>query len=599
VGHPGWNLTTAMADEAIHWLNQLNDLNPSMPFLVYYAPGGSHAPYHPTKEWLDKISAMHLFDGGWNKLRETIFANQKRLGVIPKDAELTAWPKDLIKEWEQLNADEKKLFTRQADIYGAYLAYTDHEIGRVIQAVEDLGKLDNTLIIYISGDNGAAAEGGPNGTFNEVLTWNGIELTAAEQMKWYDALGTDQTYPIFSIGWAWAFCTPFKWTKQIPSYFGGTRQGMAVSWPGHIKDPGGIRWQFHHLIDIAPTILEAAGIPAPEEVDGSKQKPMDGVSMMYTFNNPDAPTTHKTQYFEMASVQGLYHDGWMLSAVPLRAPWQLAVKAIEDPATAYKFELYDQSKDWTQNHDVAAEHPDKVKEMHQLMFDEFTKYQVFPLNAAAAPRFLYPRPSLSAGRHVFNYTGATVTDIPNGTQPSLLNTSYTITAQVVVPESGAEGMLVGEGGRFGGYGLYLLKSKPVFTYNLLDVHRVRWEGSEAITSGKHTIVFDFKYDGLGAETIAYHNFSGIGRGGTGKLSVDGKVVATQKMERSIPLVLPLDQTFYIGSSTGTPLDDEDYRIPFPFTGKINKLTISVDRPKLTPEDIKKLKEAEAKADDGQ
>jgi len=299
----------------------------------------------------------------------------------------------------------------------------------------------------------------------------------------------------------------------------------------------------------------------------------------------------------MASVQGLYHDGWMLSAVPLRAPWQLAVKAIEDPATAYKFELFDLSKDWTQFHDVAAEHPDKVKEMHRLMFDEFAKYQVFPLNAAAAPRFLYPRPSLSAGRNVFNYTGATVTDIPNGTQPSLLNTSYTITAQVVVPESGAEGMLVGEGGRFGGYGLYLLKSKPVFTYNLLDVHRVRWEGSEAVTPGKHTIVFDFKYDGLGAETIAYNNFSGIGRGGTGTLSVDGKVVATQKMERSIPFAVPLDLQFYIGSAIGTPVDDGDYKIPFSITGKIDKLTIAVDPPKLTPEDVKKLKEAEARVND--
>jgi arylsulfatase len=597
VGHPGWNLTTAMADEAIHWVNQLNDIDPSIPFLLYYAPGGSHAPHHPTREWVDKISAMHLFDEGWNKLRETIFANQKKLGVIPQEAQLTPWPKDLIKEWDQLNADEKKLFIKQADVYGAYLAYTDHEIGRVIQAVEDLGKLDNTLIIYISGDNGASAEGSPTGTPNEVLPWNGIELSAAEQMKWYDAWGSDQTFPHFSIGWAWALDTPYKWTKQIPTFFGGVRQGVALSWPGHIKDPGGIRWQFHHLIDILPTILEATGIHAPEEVDGIKQKPIEGVSMVYTFNQPDAPSTHKTQYFEMGSVQGLYHDGWMLSGVPIRAPWQMAVKSIEDPATAYKYELYDLSKDWTQFHDIAAEHPDKVQEMHRRMFEEFKKYQVFPLDATASPRFLYPRPSLSAGRSVFNYSGETVTAIPNGTQPNLLNTSYKITAEIDLPQGGADGMLVGEGGRFGGYGLYLLKSKPVFTYNLLGVHWVRWEGSDDLPPGKHTIEFDYKYDGLGGGTLAFNNFSGVGRGGTGTLSVDSKVVATEKMERSIPLVLPADQTFNIGSAIDTPLDDRDYQIPFPFTGKINKLSIAVDQPRLTPEDVNKLKEAEAKAAD--
>jgi arylsulfatase len=599
IGHPGWNLITAMADEAIQWLNQGNDLDPSKPFLLYYAPGGAHAPHHPTKEWMEKVSAMHLFDGGWNKLRDTIFANQKKLGVIPQDAQLTPWPKDMIKEWDQLGDDEKKLFIRQADVFAAYLAYTDHEIGRVIQAIDDMGKLDNTLIIYISGDNGASAEGSATGTPNEVLPWNGIQLSATEQMKWYDAWGTDQTYPHYSIGWAWALDTPFKWTKQIPSFFGGTRNGMAISWPGHITDVGSIRNQFGHVNDIVPTLLEATGIPAPDTVEGIKQKPIEGTSLVYTFDkaNAGAPTRHNTQYFEMGSVQGLYHDGWMLSAVPIRAPWELAVAAVEDPATAYKFELYDLSTDWTQNHDVAAQHPDKVKELRQLMFAEFKKYQVFPLDGSATTRFLYPRPSLSAGRSVFTYSGATVTAIPNGAQPSLFNTSYTITADINVPEGGADGMLVCEGGRFGGYGLYLLKSKPVFTYNLLSIQRVRWEAPDAIAPGKHTITFDFKYDGLGAGTLAYNNFSGVGRGGTGTLSVDGSVVATQKMERTTPLVEPIDQTFNIGSAIDTPLDDNDYQIPFPFTGKINKLTIAVDQPKLTPEDAKKLKEAEAKASD--
>jgi arylsulfatase len=305
VGHPEFNLITAMADDAIHWVNQLNDIDPSMPFFLYYVPGGTHAPHHPTPEWVQKISDMHLFDKGWNAVREQIFANQKKLGVIPQDAQLTPWPDDLIKSWEKLSDEEKKLFIRQADVYGAYLAYTDHEIGRVIQAVEDLGKLDNTLIIYISGDNGASAEGSLTGTPSEMLPFNGIDLTAAEEMPWYDAWGTDQTYPHYAIGWAWAFDTPFKWTKQIPSFFGGTRNGMAISWPGHITDEGGIRNQFSHVIDIVPTLLEVTGIPAPTSVDGIGQKPMEGVSLAYTFDktNADAPSRHRVQYFEMMGVR--------------------------------------------------------------------------------------------------------------------------------------------------------------------------------------------------------------------------------------------------------------------------------------------------------
>ena len=597
-GNPSWNLTTAMADDAIQWLNELNDINPSLPFLLYYAPGGTHSPHHPTPEWVKKISDMHLFDNGWNAMRDTIFANQKRLGVIPQDAQLTPWPKDMLKEWDSLSDVEKKLFIKQADVYGAYLAYTDHEIGRVIQAVQDMGKLDNTLIIYISGDNGASAEGSMNGTFNEVVPFNGIEMSAEQLMPWYDAWGTSQTYPHYSINWAWAFDTPYKWTKQIPSFFGGTRQGMAISWPKKIADKGGIRWQFHHVIDIVPTLLEATGIPAPVMVDGVAQKPIEGVSLAYTFDkaNANAPSPHHTQYFEMLGVQGLYNDGWMLSGVPIRAPWQLASKAVEDPATAFKFELYDTSKDWTQYTDVAAANPRKVEQMKDLMFGEFAKYQVLPLDASASPRFVTPRPSQAAGRSVFTYSGSTVS-IPNGNQPSLLNTSYTITADIDVPPGGADGMIVTEGGRFVGYGLYLLKGKPVFTYNLLDLKRTRWEGPDVLAPGPHTIVYDFKYDGLGEATLAYNNLSGVGRGGTGTLTVDGKLVSTQMLERTLPLVLPLDQTFDIGAAGPTPLDDSDYQGKFGFTGKIDKVTIAVDRPKLTPDDVKKLEEAMRAAQD--
>jgi arylsulfatase len=592
LGNPKWNLTTAMADDAIHWMNQLNDIDPAMPFFLHYVPGGTHAPHHPTPEWIEKIEGMHLFEDGWNKLRDTIFANQKRLGVIPADAKLTPWPHDLLKNWNELSDEEKRLFIRQANVYAAYLAYTDHEIGRVVQAVEDLGKLDNTLIIYISGDNGASAEGSPNGTPSEVLQFNGVQLPAREQMPFYDAWGSDQTYPHFAVPWAWAFDTPYKWMKQIPSFFGGTRQGMAMSWPAKIKDKGGIRWQFHHVIDIVPTILEVTGIPAPDMVDGVGQKPIEGVSMAYTFDNADAASTHKTQYFEMLGVQGLYNDGWMLSAVPKRPPWELLETAILDPASAFKFELYDVRKDWTQYEDIAAQNPEKLREMTDLMFAEFAKYQVLPLDASVATRMVMPRPSLSAGRKVFAYSGQPNTGIPRGTAPSLLNTSYTIIADIDVPEGSAEGMIVTDGGRFGGYGLYLLKGRPTFTWNLLDLKRIKWQSDEALAPGKHTLVFDFEYDALGFATLAFNNISGIGRGGTGTFSVDGKVVATHTMERTVPLTLPWDETFDIGSDTGTPVDDADYQVPFAFTGTIDKLTISIAPPVLTPEDEKKLMEAE-------
>jgi arylsulfatase len=536
---------------------------------------------------------MHLFDQGWNALRDQIFANQKKLGVIPQDAKLTPWPDDLLKTWDKLTDEEKKLFIRQANVYAAYLAYTDHEIGRVIQAVEDSGKLDNTLIIYISGDNGCSAEGSLTGTPNANATYNGIDIPVAEQMKFYDAWGNNKTYPHFAVPWSWALDTPFKWMKQIPSFFGGSRNGVAISWPARIKDKGGIRDQFHHVVDIVPTLLEATGIPAPNTVDGFDQKPIEGVSMVYTFDKSNAgtPSTHKTQYFEMLGVQGLYHDGWMLSAVPKRAPWDIAGAGVENPATALRFELYDLRKDWTQFTDVAREQPDKVREMTEMMFGEFAKYNVLPLDGRSmSPRFVVPRPTLVAGRRVFTYTAA-VTGIPESAAPNLISTSYTITAEIDVPQ-GADGSIVADGGRFGGYGLYLLKGRPVFTWNLLGLKMVKWQGPEALAGGKHTIVYDFKYDGLGFGTLAFNNGSGLGRSGTGTLIVDGKTVLTQKMEHTVPFGPSLDAVFDIGSKTNTPIDDQDYQVPFAFTGKINKLTISVEPPVLTDADKKRLIDAE-------
>ena len=588
---PHFNLITAMADDAIEYMKTVDALNPDQPFFVYYAPGATHAPHHPTPEWIDKISKMNLFDEGWNKLRETIFANQKKLGVLPEDARLTPWPEDLIKKWDQLNDSEKKLFIKQADVFAAYVAYTDHEIGRVIQTVEDLGRLDNTLIIYISGDNGTSSEGGPTGTPNEVAAVQGVHLPVEAQMQYYDVWGSDRTYPHMSVGWTWAFGTPFTWTKMVSSHFGGTKQGMAISWPKVIKDKGGIRNQFHHVVDIAPTILEATGVGLPEIVDGIKQNPMDGVSMMYTFDekNADAPSTHKTQYFEMIGDHAIYHDGWILSSKVMRVPWDNSGTADKDPAS-WPWELYDLSKDWTQFNDVSAQYPEKVKELEKLFWEEAERNQVLPMDTTTFTRAILPRPNLTAGRTVFTYSGE-VTGTPNGNAPNVLASSYSIKAEVEIPEGGAEGMLVTHGGRFAGYGFYLLKGKPVYTWNLFGLKRIRWEGPDVLTPGTHTLAFDFKYDGLGAGTLQYGSPSGLGRSGTGYLKVDGKVVATQKMEKTIPQLLQWDENFDVGADTGSPVDDEDYQTPFRFTGELHKLTLTIDRPKLSPEDIRKLEMA--------
>ena len=592
MGKPGWNLTTAQADDAIEWMNRINQIDPSKPFFCYYVPGGTHAPHHATPEWIEKISRLHLFDEGWNKLRDKIFANQKKLGVIPQEAKMTPWPKDLLKDWDQCTADEKKLFIRQVDVYAAYLAYTDHEIGRVIQAVEDMGKLDNTIIIYISGDNGSSAEGTLIGTPNEVAMFNGVNPTVDEQLKlFYDAWGTDRTYNHMAVPWTWAFDTPFSWTKQIASHFGGTRQGMCVSWPSHIKDAGGIRHQFHHMIDVVPTLLEVIGIQPPEFVDGIQQAPIEGTSFAYTFDKAHAndPSRHKTQYFEMFGDHAIYHEGWIAATKVIRPPWIVAGAVNPDPLNNCTWELYDLTKDWTQCEDVAAKNPEKLKELKELFLAEAKKYQVLPLDASVATRLVMPRPNITAGRSEFVYT-LPMTGLPQGDSPMLLNCSYTITADIDVPQGGAEGMILTSGGRFGGYGFYLLKGKPVFLWNLVDFKRPRWEGKDALTPGKHVVEFDFKYDGLGPETLAFNNMSGIGRSGTGVLKVDGKEVASQKMEHTIPLILQWDESFDIGSDTGTPVCDEDYQCPFPLTAKLNKLTIKIDRPQLSPADIKRLEE---------
>jgi arylsulfatase A-like enzyme len=597
---PGtWNLVTAMADDAIDYLNRLNQVDPGKPFFCYYVPGATHAPHHPTQEWVDKIHNLHLFDGGWNKLRDTIFENQKRLGVIPANTQLEPWPTNVLKNWDDCTPDEKKLFIKQVEVFAAYEAYNDYEIGRVIQTVQDMGKLDNTLIIYINGDNGTSAEGGPLGTPNEVAFFNGVNMMpVAEQMKWYDVWGTEQTYNHMSAGWSWAFDTPFTWFKQNASRLGGIRQCMCVSWPGHIKDQGALREQFMHVIDVVPTLLEVCGIAAPGSVDGIKQAPIEGTSFAYTFDaaNAKAPSRHTTQYFEMMGQWALYHEGWMLSTKVNRAPWEAFGPANPDPLNNQILELFNLDQDFSQSRDLAARYPDKVKTLKKMFVQEAKKYQVFPMDASVAARIVAPRPNITAGRTQFVYTHP-MTGLPQGDSPFLLDSSYTITAEIEVPAAGAEGMILTSGGRFGGYGFYLLKGKPVFLWNLADLKRVKWEGPDALAPGKHTIEFDFKYDGLGVATLAFNDMSGLGRPGTGVLKVDGKEVATQAMERTLPMILQWDESFDLGSDTLTGVNDADYRPPFPLTAKFDKLTIKVDRPKLTPEDIKKLEEGMQKSAD--
>jgi len=591
VGKPGYNLTTDMADDAINYMSSLNAAAPDKPFFVYYVPGGTHSPHQPKKEWIDKFKGK--FDMGWEKLREQIFANQKRLGVIPASTQLTPWP-DTLPKWDSLSFVQKKLYAREAEVFAAYAAYTDNEIGRVVQAVEAMGKLDNTLIIYISGDNGTSAEGTLEGTPNQMTAYNGIlKLPEAELMLHYEDWGSDKTYPHMSVAWSWAFDTPFKWTKQVASHFGGTRQGMTISWPGHITDVGGIRTQFHHMIDIVPTILEAAGIQAPATVNGIAQKPIEGVSMAYTFDkaNANAPSKRDTQYFEMFANRGIYHDGWYACTTPPVPPWLLGTAKLPE-INDYKWELYNIADDFSQYNDLAANNPDKLKELQALFLTEAAKYQVLPLDNSILPRIVTPRPSATAGRTVFTYSGENA-GIPLGNAPSILDKDYTITAEVTVPPGGAEGMIVTLGGRFGGYALYLLKGKPVFVYNLLDLERYRWEGgvggrdlfSDALKPGKHTIVFDFKYNGPGP-----------GKGGTGVLTVDGKLVAAKTIPHTIPILMTIDETFDIGSDTRTTVDDS-YKLPFRFTGKIDKLTYKLGPEQMTNDEQKLIRHALERARD--
>jgi len=582
INKPGYNLITDMADQAIGHMKALQAADPGQPWFMYYAPGGTHSPHQPKQEWIDKFHGK--FDMGWNVLRDSIFANQKRLGVIPANAKLTPWPDDLPK-WESLTADQKKLYARQAEVYAGYAAYNDNEIGRVIQEVQDEGLLDNTIIIYICGDNGTSPEGTLSGTPNQWTSYNGIlDFPIADQLKFYDVWGSAATYPHMAVAWSWAFDTPFKWTKQIASHFGGTRQGLAISWPGHIDDPGAIRTQFHHIIDIMPTIMEATGVSQPEEIDGIKQKPIQGVSMTYTFKkeNAQAPSTRKTQYFEMIANRGIYNDGWYACTTPPHGPWIL--NAPLPPIADYKWELYNLNDDYSQYNDLSAKNPAKLKEMQDIFDKEAKKYNVYPLDNRTFARAVEPRPSATAGKSEFIYRGINP-GIATSNSPSILGRSYTVTADITVPEGGGSGVIVTTGGRWGGWGMYIVKGIPVFDYNMLILAQYRWAGKEPLAAGKHILEYDFTYDG-----------PGIAKGGTGIFKVDGQVVDSHSQPNSISFLQVSDETFDVGTDLRTELNAKDYTLPFDFTGTINKLTIHLQPTQFTAAEQQKIKDAAVKAD---
>jgi arylsulfatase A-like enzyme len=588
-GKPGWNLNTALADEAIDYISTQTATDPKRPWFIHYAPGATHAPHHPTPEWVEKISTMHLFDDGWNKVAERIFENQKRLGVVPPNAKLPPWP-DFLPRWETLSADQKRLYLRQIDVWAAYLAYTDNEIGRIIETIEKLGQFDNTLVIFICGDNGMSAEGSLHGTPNEVAYFNGIAFTVEQMLPLIPVWGTDRTYNHYAVPWAFAMDTPYRWCKQVASHLGGTRTGMVMSWPNRIKDAGAIRNQFHHVIDIAPTILDAIGIPQPTMVNGIAQRPYDGVSMVYTWDQSDSngASKRKTQYFEILGNRAIYHDGWMANTIPAAPPWEgVNAHVPTDVLNGYQWELFNLGDDPTQTNDLAATEPERLRMMQELWLMEATRNQVLPLNNSQVALLTVQRPGPAAGRTQFVYT-APMTSAQFGVAPSILNRSYRITAEIEVPRDGANGVLVTQGGRFAGYGLYLKDGKPTFTINLLDVERPKWQSPNALPPGKHTIVFDWKMDPQGMA---------VGRGGTGILAVNGKEVAKRSLPKMIPFIWAWDETFDVGLDTGSPVDDTDYQVPFAFTGKLDKITYDLGETSMTPPAIKAMMEELAKKRD--
>jgi arylsulfatase A-like enzyme len=557
--NPDYHLMTDMTDQAIGWMRYEKALTPDKPFFMYFAPGATHAPHHVPKEWIEKNKGK--FDQGWDKMREETLARQIKMGLVPAGTKLAPKPK-AIKDWDALSADEKKLFSRQMEIYAGFAEYADTEIHRLVQAVEAIGQLDNTLVFYIVGDNGTSAEGGMNGLFNEYSYFNGAPETVEDILKHYDELGGPMSYPHFAAGWAVAGDAPFAWTKQVASDFGGTRNGMVVHWPKRIKSKGEIRSQFHHVIDIAPTVLEAAGLPEPKSVDGTRQTPIEGVSMVYTFNDPRAKTRHTTQYFEIFGNRSIYHDGWLAGTVH-RAAWEMKPRAtLADD----KWELYDTHTDFSLANNLAAKNPAKLKELQELFLKEAVKYNVLPLDDRVVERTnakLVGRPDLMGNRTTFTVFPG-MRGMTENVFINLKNLSHSLTAEVEIPQGGANGVIIAQAGRFGGWSLYLKDGKPIYTYNFLGLERFSVAAREPIAAGKARIRFEFAYDG-----------GGLGKGGTGTLVVNDKQVADGRIGRTQPNIFSADETADVGVDEATPVTEDYKQYDNAFTGKVDKVVIEL------------------------
>jgi arylsulfatase A-like enzyme len=557
----GYHFTEDMTDKAIKWVRQQKSLMPDKPFFVYFAPGATHAPHHVPTEWSDKYKGR--FDQGWDALREEILERQKGLGVVPPEAELTARHEE-IPAWDDMPDELKPVLARQMEVYAGFLEHTDHHVGRLVDALDDLGVLEDTLVYYIIGDNGASAEGTTQGTFNELMMLNGAaSLESTEFMAArIDKFGTPDAYNHYAVGWAHAMDTPYQWTKQVASHWGGTRNGTIVYWPRGIEARGEVRSQFHHVIDVAPTVLEAAGLPQPARVDGVEQHPIEGVSMLYSFDEAGAPERRETQYFEMFCNRGIYHEGW--AAVTRHStPWMMVpeLPALEDDI----WELYDTSTDWSQAQDLAAEMPDKLAELKQLWLEEARKYNVLPLDDRRVERFnadLAGRPTLIGGTSQLLFGG--MGRLTEASVVNIKNKSHAVTAELVVPESGAEGVIVAQGGAFAGWSLYAKRGKPVYCYNLLGLQRFKVEGDASIPPGEHQVRMEFAYDG-----------GGLAKGGTVSLYVDGNPVGEGRVDSTVPMIFSADETADVGSDTASPVSDDYTSEASVFTGTVNWVQIDL------------------------
>lgn len=552
-----YHFTTDIADHAIRMMRSVKAVAPQRPFLVYFAPGATHAPHQVPEEWIDRFKGQ--FDEGWDVYREQTFARQKEMGIIPRDTILTPRP-DSLPAWETLPANEKKVYARMMEVFAAFTAHTDHEVGRLLDAIDEMGETGNTLVICIAGDNGSSAEGGLNGLLNEMTFFNAIPEPLNMKLAALDSLGGPMHYNHFPAAWAWAMDTPFQWTKQIASHFGGTRNGLAISWPDRIKARGEIRDQFHHVIDIAPTILEVVGVEMPSQFNGIGQKPIEGISMVYTFDDAEAADRRTTQYFEMLGNQGIYHDGWMASAIR-GVPWLSENEPMD--LLNMPWELYHVEQDFSQGNNIAKENPDKLNELVKLFFAEAARYGVLPLDDRKTARLnVDNRPSLTQGRTSFAYPN--LLRLPEGAAPDLKHKSHTITANVTIPAEGAEGMLLTQGGRFAGFGLFVKDGKLVYHYNLAGVERFTIESEGKLPTGEVTLRAEYVTD-------ADEAFAGA----TVSLFVNDRPVGKGRVEKSIPNRVTLDETFDIGFDTGTPVM-EGYEMPFDFSGKLKSVVVDLN-----------------------